>query len=217
MYKDISMRIFIIDDQRLIIDTWTRLLSDVEGFQVVGSALESTGGLHTIKSYSPDIVLLNLNIKDTSGIDLCAKIIKELPKTKIIGLSLQSKVTIVKKVLAKGAKGYLTKNIEIDELINAIKIVSTGETYICEEVQSKLIQELLFNTDVRGSSTELTSKEVEILGQVAKGLTSKEIAEELFISARTVETHRHNILKKLKLPNTARLISWAVKKGYLNH
>jgi len=211
------MHIFIVDDQQSIIDTWTTLLSGVEDFKVVDSALESAEALRKIKLHRPNIVLLNLNLKDTSGIDLCVKIIKEAPTTKVIGLSLQNKATIVKKVITKGVKGYLTKNVEVAELIKAIKVVSTGETYICEEIQSKLIQEVLFSTKVRKSSKELTSKEVEILEQVAKGLTSKEIAEALILSARTVETHRHNILKKLKLPNTARLISWAVQNGYLTN
>jgi DNA-binding NarL/FixJ family response regulator len=217
MYKDINMRIFIVDDQRLIIEAWTNLLSEIEDFEIVGFALESKDALLGIKSYRPDIVLLDINLKEASGIELCERIINEVPKTKVIGLSLNNKIAIVKKIISKGAKGYLTKNVETDELVKAINKVHNGEMYICEEIQSKLMQEILFSSESRGPSKELTSKEIEVLEQIAIGLTSKEIADELFVSARTIETHRHNILKKLGLPNTARLISWAVQNGYLNN
>ena len=112
----------------------------------------------------------------------------------------------------------MTKNIETDELVTAIIKVHRGDIYICEEIKSKLIEEFIFSQEVRrDSSKDLTAKEIQIVEQVAKGLTSREIAEELFISKRTIETHRHNILKKLNLPNSAKLISWAIQNGYLNN
>ena len=135
---------------------------------------------------------------------------------KVIGLSLHDKVAIVQKIISKGAKGYVTKNVMKEELVEAIKAVYDGQTYICKEMQDKFVQQMMFKDGEDDGTKELTIKEIEILQLIARGLTSKEIADEIFVSPRTIETHRHNILKKLDLPNTARLISWAVQNGYLD-
>jgi DNA-binding NarL/FixJ family response regulator len=136
-----------------------------------------------------------------------------LAKTNIIGLSLHDDITLIKRFLSLGAKGYLTKNTSKTELIDAILRVSAGEIYIANEVKDRYFNSIM-QLDQKAPSKELTAKEIEIIKLIAEGLTSKEIAEKLFISHRTVETHRHNILKKLGLPNAALLSSWAKQKGY---
>jgi len=214
------MRVFIVDDRKLTIGAWKNLLSDIEDIEIVGVTMESDEALNGIKLYRPEIVLLDLNLKDTPGIDFCEKIISESPKIKVIAVSVYNKTAIVKRIISKGAKGYLTKNVETDELVTAIVKVYRGDIYICEEIKSKLIQEFIFSTEIISDSSEpkqLTVKEIQIVEQVAKGLTSREISEELFLSKRTIETHRYNILKKLGLPNSAKLISWAIQNGYLNN
>ena len=212
------MRVFIVDDRKLTIGAWKNLLSDIENIEIVGVTMESDEALNGIKFYRPEIVLLDLNLKDTPGIDFCEKIISESPKIKVIAVSVYNKIAIVKRIISKGAKGYLTKNVETDELVTAIVKVYRGDIYICEEIKSKLIQEFIFSPEIiRDSSKQLTVKEIQIVEQVAKGLTSREISEELFLSKRTIETHRYNILKKLGLPNSAKLISWAIQNGYLNN
>lgn len=210
------IKIFIVDDQQLIIDAWTNLLSGYEEFQVVQSANNADEALEKILVYRPDVVLLDINLKGASGIDVCEKITNQLPKSRVIGLSLHDKVAIVQKLISKGAKGYITKNVSKEELVHAIKEVYEGKTYICKEMKDKYVEQMMFKDEEADSDKELTIKEIEILHLIAKGLTSKEIADEIFLSPRTVETHRHNILKKLNLPNSARLISWAVQNGYLD-
>lgn len=208
------INILIVDDQKLIIEAWTNLLNTVDNFNIVSFATNEKEAIEKSLIYRPDIILLDINLGNSSGFDVCKKITNQLPKTKVIGLSLHDKVAITQKIIANGAKGYLTKNIETEELVEAIHKVYNGETYICKEMQEKFVQQMMFNK-TKDKPGELTIKEIEILQLIARGLTSKEIGNDTFISPRTVDTHRHNILKKLSLPNTARLVSWAVQNGYL--
>ena len=209
------IKIQIVDDHKLIIEAWSSLLDQIEGFQVVKKTSSAKDTIENALVYRPDIILLDINLGKDNGIELCEQIVNTLPKTKVIGLSLHDKVSIVKKFLSTGASGYLTKNVSPDELVKAIIEVHNGGNYICTEVQQKFSQQL-FGSTSSDNEPELTAKEIEVLRYIAKGLTSKEIADELFLSQRTIETHRHNILKKLQLPNSARLISWAIQNGYLS-
>jgi DNA-binding NarL/FixJ family response regulator len=127
---------------------------------------------------------------------------------------LHDDITYVKKFLSVGAKGYLTKNTNKSELINAIHAVHSGEVFIASDIKDRYFTSLL-NVNNTDNKKELTMKEIDIVIFISQGLTSKEIADKLFISSRTVETHRHNILKKLGLPNAAQLSSWAKDKGYV--
>lgn len=209
------IKVLLVDDQKLILEAWKTLLSAHGGYQVVKTASNVNDAVEECLVYRPDVVLLDINLKGESGLDACEKIVNQLPKTKVIGLSLHDKVAIVQKLISKGASGYLTKNVEPSELITAIDTVMSGSTYICKEMQEKFVNQMMFSQETEGSDKELTFKEIEILKLIAQGYTSKEIADQTFVSPRTVETHRHNILKKLDLPNTARLIAWAIKNGYL--
>ncbi len=165
-------------------------------------------------AYKPDVVLMDINLGEGSGFNATEKINDSMPKTRVIGLSLHDDITYVKKFLSIGAKGYLTKNTNKTELIDAIHNVYKGETFIGSDIKDRYFTSLL-NVKPGDSKKELTMKEIEIVKLISKGFTSKEIAEQLFISHRTVETHRHNILKKLDLPNAAQLSSWAKEKGYV--
>jgi len=164
--------------------------------------------------HKPEIVLMDINLGAGSGFDATEKINNTLPKTRVIGLSLHDDITYVKKFLSIGAKGYLTKNTSKTELIEAIHSVQRGDVFIGSDIKDRYFTSLL-NVDSSETKKELTMKEIEIVKLIAQGMSSKEIAEKLFISHRTVETHRHNILKKLELSNAAQLSSWAKDKGYV--
>jgi len=157
---------------------------------------------------------MDINLGAGSGFDATEKINNSLPKTRVIGLSLHDDITYVKKFLSIGAKGYLTKNTSKSELIDAIHTVHRGEIFIASDIKDRYFTSLL-NVDSSESKKELTMKEIEIVKLIATGMSSKEIADKLFISHRTVETHRHNILKKLEMSNAAQLSSWAKDKGYV--
>jgi DNA-binding NarL/FixJ family response regulator len=190
------------------------LLKDAPDIHVVGTADNVDDAYSMSLQHKPEIVLMDINLGAGSGFDATEKINNSLPKTRVIGLSLHDDITYVKKFLSIGAKGYLTKNTSKSELIEAIHAVYKGETFIAADIKDRYFTSLL-NVDPAEAKKELTMKEIEIVKHIAQGRTSKEIAEKLFISHRTVETHRHNILKKLDMPNSAQLSSWAKDKGYV--
>ena len=211
---DSIIKVLIVDDHKLIGEAWSSLLKDAPNIQVVGLADNVDDAYSMAHSYKPDIVLMDINLGTGSGFDATEKINDSMPKTRVIGLSLHDDITYVKKFLSIGAKGYLTKNTNKTELIEAIHSVYKGETIIGSDIKDRYFTSLL-NVQSGDTKKELTMKEIEIVKLISKGFTSKEIAEQLFISHRTVETHRHNILKKLDMPNAAQLSSWAKEKGYV--
>lgn len=193
---------------------WSALLKDAPSIYVVGTADSESNAFDAAMSLRPDIILMDINLGAGSGIEAAIKITNTLPKTKIIGLSLHDDITYVKKFLSIGAKGYLTKNTNKAELISGIHAVYNGEIFISAEIKDRNFTSLL-NVEDEDSKKSLTMKEIEIVKHIAQGLTSKIIAEKLFVSHRTIETHRHNILKKLGFTNAAQLSSWAKDKGYI--
>lgn len=208
-----NIKILIVDDHNLIVEAWTNILNAVEGYEVCGSCDTSEEALTLAHRYRPDVVLMDINLKGGTGFDATENIMNQLPKSKIIGLSIHDDLSIVKKIFAKGAKGYLTKNSSKSELIASIKKVYGNEVFVCDEIKDRFFNSAL-NDEENGSKKDLTSKEIDIIRYISKGMTSKEIGDILKISHRTVETHRHNILKKLEIPNSALLTSWAKDKGY---
>jgi DNA-binding NarL/FixJ family response regulator len=208
------IKVLIVDDHKLISEAWTSLLKDAPGISVIGNADNENDAFDKAVQLRPDIILMDINLGQGSGIEATIKINDVLPKTKVIGLSLHDDITYVKKFLAVGAKGYLTKNTNKSELISAIHEVSQGNLFIGKEIKDRYFTSLL-KMDAATSQKELTMKEIEIVKLIANGMTSKEIGVKLFLSPRTIEKHRHNILKKLSLPNAAQLSSWAKDKGYV--
>jgi len=209
-----AIKVLIVDDHKLISEAWTSLLKDAPGISVIGNADNENDAFDKAVQLRPDIILMDINLGQGSGIEATIKINDVLPKTKVIGLSLHDDITYVKKFLAVGAKGYLTKNTNKSELISAIHEVSQGNLFIGKEIKDRYFTSLL-KMDAATSQKELTMKEIEIVKLIANGMTSKEIGVKLFLSPRTIEKHRHNILKKLSLPNAAQLSSWAKDKGYV--
>jgi len=211
---DQVIKVLIVDDHKLISEAWSSLLREAPGIQVIGTADNVEEAYDKAVVHKPEIVLMDINLGAGSGFDATEKINNTLPKTRVIGLSLHDDITYVKKFLSIGAKGYLTKNTSKTELIEAIHAVQRGDVFIGSDIKDRYFTSLL-NVDSSESKKELTMKEIEIVKLIAQGMSSKEIAEKLFISHRTVETHRHNILKKLELSNAAQLSSWAKDKGYV--
>jgi DNA-binding NarL/FixJ family response regulator len=208
-----NIKILIVDDHNLIVEAWTNILNAVEGYEVCGSCDTAEEALALTHRYRPNVVLMDINLKGSTGFEATENIMNQVPKTKVIGLSIHDDLSIVKKIFAKGAKGYLTKNSSKTELIASIRKVNEGEVFVCDEIKDRFFNTAL-NGDDADNKKDLTSKEIDIIKYIAQGMTSKEIGDKLNISHRTVETHRHNILKKLDIPNSALLTSWAKDKGY---
>ena len=203
----------IIDDHKLIREMWSKIFSSRNEsgsyqIEITGESGAIDEAIEMIKIKRPDIVLLDINLEKSSGLDAVPLIRKISPGTRIIGVSMHNQPAYAKKMLQLGAKGYVTKNSSHHEIFKAIEEVMKGNLYVCAEIKNILSDQML-NIEPAGSSVkDLSFREIEIVKLIKEGLSSKEISAKLNISTRTVEVHRHNILKKLKLKNTASLINF---------
>jgi len=206
MNKKISIIIF--DDHNLVAEMWSELINADERFSVVGICNDTTDAcIESVKTKRPDVVIMDININPISGIDATKLIKKVSPGSKVIGVSMHNQPSFAKRMLKNGALGYVTKSSNRTEMLEAIIAVTEGKTFVCKEIQENLAKQILVDDDVPDIS-KLSEREVEVLTYIKDGLSSKEIAEKLFLSARTVEVHRSNILKKLNLKNTASLLKF---------
>jgi DNA-binding NarL/FixJ family response regulator len=204
----------IVDDHTLIRETWSFLLGKNENFDVVAECGDGERAIELARDKRPDVVLLDINMAPMSGFDVLKMIRKYSPSSKIIGVSMHSQPAYAKKMLRLGAKGYVTKNSPRQEMLEAISEVSNNHVYICQEVKNILSDQLLNSDQPNPDINNLSDREMQIVRALKEGLSSKEIALELSISLKTVEVHRHNILKKLKLKNTVSLINFINSQAF---
>lgn len=198
--------ILIADDHRLIRETWTYILNRDSRFKVIGSCSNSEEAVKMSGKKHPNVVLMDINMIPFSGIEATRQIREVSPDTRIIGVTMHSQPAYAKKMMQLGASGYVTKNSSTEEMVNAILEVSLGNKFICEEMQELLAESNDEADDINAAINSLTEREMDVINLIKKGSSSKEISAKLEISIKTVEVHRHNILKKLKLKNAASLI-----------
>lgn len=205
--------ILLVDDHRLIRDFLTFILNRDPRFKVIGEADNGTDAIKIAKDKKPRIILMDINMTPVNGLEATKEIHKFSPDSLVIAVSLHSMPVYAKKMLQMGAKGYVTKNSPHLELITAIVEVNKGNKYICAEVKDTLVHQQLEN-DIEGASiNSLSKRELEVIHLLKKGLSSKEIALQLGITLKTIEVHRYNILKKLKLKNTVSLVNFINIQG----
>ncbi len=209
-----KVSIMIVDDHTLIRETWSFLLGKNENFDVVAECGDGERAIELARDKRPDVVLLDINMAPMSGFDVLKMIRKYSPGSKIIGVSMHSQPAYAKKMLRLGAKGYVTKNSPRQEMLEAIAEVSKNQVYVCQEVKNILSDQMLNGDQVNPDINNLSDREMQIVRALKEGLSSKEIAAELSISLKTVEVHRHNILKKLKLKNTVSLINFINSQAF---
>ncbi len=202
-----KISILIADDHKLIRETWSFILSSDQRFEVVAECSNGAEAIEFAKTHRPDIILMDINMTPMNGVDATKEIRRYSPLSKVIGVSLHSQPSYAKKMLQNGARGYVTKNSSREEMYRAILEVYNNNRYVCDEVKNILSNQLVAEDD-EPDINSLSTRELEIIGLIKKGFSSKEIGVELGITLKTVEVHRHNILKKLKLKNTASLISY---------
>lgn len=203
-----KITILIADDHKLIRETWTYILNSDERFEVVAECGDAEQAVELAKELTPDIVLMDINMAPFNGFEATEKIRKVSPETKIIGVSMHSQPAYAKKMLQVGARGYVTKNSSKEEMFVAISEVFRGNKYVCDEIKTIISDQLLEDNQDVPSINSLTEREMQIIHHIREGHSSKEIATQLDISLKTVEVHRHNILKKLKLKNSASLVNF---------
>jgi DNA-binding NarL/FixJ family response regulator len=207
-----KINILIADDHKLIRDTWSYILNNDSRFAVTDQCASGEEAVVIAKEKRPDIVLMDINMSEMNGLDATEQIRKYAPSTKILAVSMHNQPLYVKKIMKMGARGYITKNSPVNELLNAIVEVYSGNKYICEEMKQILSEQALVENEKQGLNA-LSEREIEIIQLIKSGLSSKEIASKLDISLKTVEVHRHNILKKLNLKNTAALVNFINTSG----
>lgn len=203
------IKVLLTDDHQIIVDGLKSLLKNSGEITVAAEANNGREALRILSILEIDVVLMDIDMPVMNGIDALKEISKLHPRTRVIILSMHQEAGMIKSLMNLGAHGYLLKSCSQDELISAIRKVAGGQSYFSPDVTLSLLNS---NTGIQQNEI-LTERETEILRLIAEGFSNKEIGSKLFISHRTVDTHRTNLMKKLDVGNIAGLISYAIKNG----
>jgi DNA-binding NarL/FixJ family response regulator len=199
-----ATKVFIVDDHYMVIEGIRSLLQNEKEIEWLGHASNAASCLAFIKTNQPDVILMDINLPDKSGIDLCKEVRTMYPHIFVLGLSTFNQLSFIEKMLQFGASGYLLKNADRTEILQAIHAAMHGKQYLSADA-SQVIKLAQHN-----HATVLTRREKEVLALIAEGLTNQEIANQIFVSVSTVDTHRKNLLQKLNAKNTAALVKLAM-------
>lgn len=210
-----KIKIAITDDHEMVLKGIDSMLADTKDIEVVGIYNNANETLINIQKDRPDILLLDINLPDINGIDLSKKLLKKYTDLKIIALTNFDDISFVKRMLKNGVHGYLLKNTDKLELIKALKTVLSGELFVQKDIKDRLITQTSKQANTNGLKPNLTRREHDVLVAIAEELTTQEISEKLFISPKTVETHRMNIMSKLGAKNSVGIIKIAIEKQLL--
>lgn len=212
-----TIKVMIVDDHPIVIDGLKSSLAEIKNMVVIADANNGSDAIDLLSKTPADIVLMDIEMPVMNGWDSTKIITSRFPKTRVIALTTFSEKAIVKKMLNAGASGYILKNVKKQTLIDAIIAVHNGEKYFCSEISFVMLkpstEEIIFQKKQNSSVNLLSSREVETIRLIASGLTNAETGEKLFISPKTVKTHRENIMKKLGLHNVVELVRFAIDNG----
>jgi two-component system, NarL family, response regulator NreC len=209
-----ALRIVITDDHRLIREGLKSLL-ETQGFQVVGEAGDGRNAVKLVKRLDPHAVIVDISMPGLNGIEATRQIHQEAPQVKVIVLSMRSDRRAVLAAFAAGASGYLLKEAAFEEMVVAINVVLKGQTYLSPAIAHVVVRNSIehWSASAEPLGRGISSREREILQLVAEGRSSKEMAESLYVSVKTIETHRKQIMNKLNLHSIAELTKYAVREG----
>lgn len=207
--------IVIAEDHQLIIEGYTLLIKQIPETQIVATASDGYEAIKAVEMYNPDLLILDLHMPRLNGIETLRHISTKHMKTKVIVISMYGDSTVHKEIMSLGAQGYLLKNADQEEFLLAIKLVLKGKSYYSSEIfnEEPKISGVGENEGVIPLSN-LTKREEEVLKLIAKGFTNKEIGQRLFLSHKTVDGHRTNLMKKLNVHNVTGLVRYAMTNGY---
>lgn len=203
------IKVLIIDDHPLVSDGVTTMLKDVDYLQVIAACKSGKEALAFLETATTDVILLDISLPDIDGLDLCSQLRKTDKEVKIIGLTSTNEAGIITQFLARGGNGYILKNMERDELITAIDEVLNDKIFLSKAANQKILEQYHTVSDALKSTPVLTRREKEILTLLYDGLTGPQIAEHLFLSPFTVETHRKNLMQKLNVNSTQLMLRYA--------
>ena len=211
-----GIRVLIADDHKIMLAGLRSLLEKQGDFEVVGEAENGRKAVQMAQEKSPDVVVMDVSMPDLNGIEATTQISESLPDTRVIALSMHSDKRFVMGMLRAGAAGYLLKDCASQELANAIVQVAGGKKYLSPEITGVVIDDFVQGTaaeEAGAAVSPLSAREREVLQLIAEGWSTKQIASHLYVSIKTIETHRRQIMKKLDLHTIADLTKYAVREG----
>jgi len=215
-----KIKILLADDHQIVLDGLKSLLSDINDFEVIGAVSNGKDAVDFIATKEkPDIAVLDIDMPVMNGINATREIKKNFNGVRVLTLSMHNEKGVIQTLMDAGADGYILKNSSREELEKGIRAICRGETFFSTDVTMSLLNqstEITANNEIPEEVKDLTEREVEILKLVAEGYSNKEIGERLFISHRTVDTHRTNLMKKMDVHNVAGLIRIALKSGLVD-
>lgn len=213
--------VLVVDDHPLVREGLKAIIGRSSKFEVVGEAGSARDGVQMADELKPDLVLLDISLPDQNGLELAMKIRSSLPETRILVISMHSKIEYVTQAFKSGAAGYMVKESAAEKLIEALESVGRGEYYLDHSLSHQVVEEMIRSPEretkiMDATYRSLTPREQEIMRMLAAGLSTKEIAEKLFISPKTVENHRTNIMGKLGLRGSIELARYAARLGLID-
>jgi len=213
------VRILIADDHQLILNGISDMLRPIKEYKIVGRASNGQEAVEKALSLKPDLIFMDISMPVMNGIEATKIISQELPSVKILALTQHEEREYVKQILKSGGSGYLLKNSKKDEFLEAIESVIAGKHYLSKQISEQMISDIITSEQENEEEQEnvaLTKRETEIIKKIADELSNQEIAEELHISLRTVETHRRNIMQKLKVKSVVSLLKYASQHNIIS-
>lgn len=204
-----NISVIIIDDHPIVLQGFSHILQGEDQLDLLNAFTSAEEGLAFLQKEEVDVVLLDINMPDINGIEACQRINKNHPDCKIIAISNNNESSIIQRMLQSGACGYVLKNASADELVECIRDAAAGRPAISLDVQG------ILSSTKKGNLPKITRRETEILQLLAQGMTSPEIAEKIFVSPLTIETHRRNLIQKFEVNNSAALIHRAMELKYI--
>lgn len=209
-----SIKVLVADDHKVVREGLRTLIEKQPGMEVIAEAENGRMALKLIKKLSPDIALMDIAMPDLNGIEATRQIVAEAPSTKVIALSMHSDRQFVTRMMSAGASGYLLKDCAFEEVARAIRSVMARQIYLSPKIVSIVVKAFLRRSEPSDSMLSVMSpREREVLQLIAEGKTTKQIALRLHISAKTVDTHRRNIMDKLDIHSIAELTKYAIREG----
>jgi DNA-binding NarL/FixJ family response regulator len=209
------IRVLISDDHQILLDSLSLLLSTISNVEIAGTVNDSRKVLHFLENYEIDILITDFDMPYLTGIDLTLQVRQKFPKLKILMLTVSEDAETIREAFQAGISGYVMKKANRAELERAIMVVASGEKYYSDAVMKELLNPVGLQNGVHETlprpPVAITPRELEIVRLITEELSTSEIAERLFISVGTVETHRHNILRKLNVKNAIGIIKYAMK------
>jgi len=213
-----KIKVLVADDHTILRQGIKALLDNQEGIEVIGEAKDGREALAIIEETLPDVILMDIAMPGLNGLEATRRIKKKFPRMKVLVLTMYTNEEYIFQILNAGANGYLVKETAFQDLISAIKAVYKNEAFMSPSISKKVINSYIKRAqdDEEKTCEILTTREREILQLIAEGNSSKKIAEALFISPKTVETHRTHIMDKLNIHNRTGLVKYAIRKGIVD-